>query len=242
MNTRLDTWLVCNKVLRSRSQSKDFITRGLVLVNGVTVTKASYRVKCDDTVTVKHKTVYVSRSARKLLYAFNKWDIPVKNAICLDIGSSTGGFTEVLLRNGAQKVYAVDVGVDQLHESLRNDDRVVVCENTDIRDVQFNDVCFDIIVIDVSFISITHIIPLFASFLNHKGEVVALLKPQFEVGKKYLKKGIVKDKNRVEEVKKEIVEIFSKEGFDVSALEKSPVKGKEGNQEYLVFARKSNKK
>ncbi|MBD3156416.1 TlyA family rRNA (cytidine-2'-O)-methyltransferase [Candidatus Peregrinibacteria bacterium] len=238
MNTRLDIWLVCNKGLRSRSQSKDFITRGLVSVNGVTATKASYRVKGDDVVTIKNKGMYVSRSARKLLHALDIWDICLDKATCLDIGSSTGGFTEVLLNHRARIVYAVDVGVDQLHDSLRNDTRVVVCENTDIRDVQFNDISFDIIVIDVSFISLTHIIPLLSLFLAEKGTVIALLKPQFEVGKDFVKKGIVKDKARVEEVKKKIVTLFMQEGFDVKPLAKSPIKGKEGNQEYLLYAQK----
>lgn len=236
MNTRLDTWLVSNEGLRSRSQSKDVITRGLVSVNGETVTKASYRVKRDDIIIVKHKNMFVSRSAHKLLHALDIWDICADKAMCLDIGSSTGGFTEVLLRHGAKKVYAVDVGVNQLHDSLRNDDRVVVCENTDIRDVQFNDVSFNLIVIDVSFISLTHVIPLLSSFLADKGKIVALLKPQFEVGKNFVKKGIVKDTLRVEEVKKEIVALFTHEGFDVKPLVKSPIKGKEGNQEYLLYA------
>lgn len=238
MTTRLDTWLVCNKGLRSRSQSKDFIERGLISVNGKTVKKASYRVKFDDIIVVKHNIVYVSRSARKLLYAIERWNIDVQDKLCLDIGSSTGGFTEVLLRHGAKKVYAVDVGVNQLHESLRHDDRVVVCENTDIRDVKFHDICFDLIVIDVSFISITHIIPLLSKFGDESLEVVALIKPQFEVGKKYLKKGIVQDNQRVQEIKDMIKKHFSGEGFAVQGIEKSSLKGKEGNQEYLLYAKK----
>lgn len=241
MNTRLDTYLTTQKVISSREKAKQLISDGKVFINGDLAKKASQKVSKSDEITVENTHIYVSRSAHKLLKAIKVWNIKVEGKVCLDIGSSTGGFTEVLLENGAKKVYSVDVGMDQLHESLKNNSRVVSMEGQDIRDLNSLDESADLIVIDVSFISLKHIIPLLNKFGSKSFEVLALLKPQFEVGKKYLKKGIVKDENRTEEVKKEIIEMFTEEGFDVQPLEKSPIKGKEGNQEYLIFARKSNK-
>jgi 23S rRNA (cytidine1920-2'-O)/16S rRNA (cytidine1409-2'-O)-methyltransferase len=238
MNTRLDTFLVEQKGIASREKAKQLILDGKVVINGVAAKKASQKVKENDEVKMEDTYIYVSRSAHKLLAAIENWDIKAEGKTCLDIGSSTGGFTEVLLQDNAKKVYAVDVGVDQLHESVENDDRVVSMEGKDIRNLTSEDIkeSIEIIVIDVSFISITHIIPLLKKFGEKGMEVVTLLKPQFEVGKKYLKKGIVKDEQRVEEVKELIAKLFIDEGFDVQPSKKSPVKGKEGNQEYLLYA------
>ncbi len=238
MNTRLDTFLVEEKGIASREKAKQLILGGMVFVNGKVAEKSSYSVKDLDEIIVEDSYVYVSRSAHKLLKAIEKWGIEASGKVCLDIGSSTGGFTEVLIKNGAKKVYAVDVGTNQLHYSLKNDGRVISIEGTDIRNL--DPACLkekiDIIVMDVSFISLVHIIPLLEKFGEKSMQVVALIKPQFEVGKKYLKKGIVKDENKVEEVKNLIAKIFEEDGYKVAPLEKSPIKGKEGNQEFLLYA------
>lgn len=240
MNIRLDTFLVEKKGIASREKAKQLISDGKILINGLPAKKASYNVKEGDEVNVEDTYIYVSRAAHKLIEAMKIWRIEAKMKICLDIGSSTGGFTEVLLQNGARKVYAVDVGVNQLHESVKNDDRVVSIEGKDFRELNKDEIIepVELIVIDVSFISLSHIIPLLGKFGDKGMEVVALLKPQFEVGKQYLKKGIVNDQGRVEEVKQSTVELFINEGFDVKPYGKSPIKGKEGNQEYLLYARK----
>ena len=238
MDIRLDIFLVKWKGVPSREKAKQLITGGKVFVDGFIAKKVSQKINKSSDVTVEDTHIYVSRSAHKLLAAIKIWSIKVADKICLDIGSSTGGFTEVLLREGAQKIYAVDVGVNQLHKSIKSNHRVISIEGKDIRDIDSSHIKdpINLVVIDVSFISLTHIIPLLNEFGDSGMEVIALLKPQFEVGKKYLKKGIVKNDKKVEEVKKSVSELFVNEGFEIQSPQKSPIKGKEGNQEYLLYA------
>lgn len=235
---RLDRYLVENKIVESREKAKFLIESGNVFLNRRIVLKPSVKIKRGDLVEVKEGVKYVSRSGMKLQAALEVFKIDVKNYVCLDIGSSTGGFTDCLLQKGALKVYAVDVGTDQIHKSLRFNKKVFVFENTDIRNFSSSEIAedVDLIVIDVSFISICEIIMLLPSFVSEKTKIVALIKPQFEVGKKYIKKGIVNDSEQAKKALQKIREAFGDSGFSIKGEMKSPLKGKEGNQEYLFYA------
>lgn len=242
---RLDLYLVEHKGVASREKAQYLIKRGDVLVNGNKRVKASYKVKIDDEVVVKEGIKFVSRSGNKLAAALEAFNIQVKDTICLDIGSSTGGFTDCLLQNGALKVYAVDVGTNQLDKRLLKDKRVKSFEGVDIRTFDQNKIKddLDIIVVDVSFISIEHILPTIKTFSNKKTNIVLLFKPQFEVGKSNIKKGVVRDEKILSEALEKGKMKIEQSGFKVHGYIKSPIKGKEGNQEYLlVFTRNDHKK
>ncbi|BBE30126.1 TlyA family rRNA (cytidine-2'-O)-methyltransferase [Tepiditoga spiralis] len=181
---------------------------------------------------------YVGRGALKLLEAIKKFNINIEKKICMDIGASTGGFTQVLLENKAKKVYAVDVGTMQLHNKIRNNKNVVIMENTNARNLILNEKV-DIITCDVSFISIKKMIDTFNNNLKKNGKIIALIKPQFEVGRENIIKGIAKDKNIHVKMINEIIEYFSKNNIFASKLIKSPIKGGSGNTEYLILFTKT---
>ena len=182
---------------------------------------------------------YVGRGALKLLEAIKQFNIKIYGKTCMDIGASTGGFTQVLLENGAKKVYAIDVGTMQLHEKIRNNKDVVVMENTNARDLILSE-RVDIITCDVSFISIKKMLGTFKTNLKEDGTIIALIKPQFEVGKDNIIKGIAKDKNTHVKIINEIIELFSKESIFAYKLIKSPIKGGSGNIEYLILFTKEH--
>lgn len=242
MKQRLDVALVERGLIASREKAKVVIMEGLVYVNGQKSDKAGAQVKDDDKIEVRGETLrYVSRGGKKLEKAMQVFPIALNDCICIDIGASTGGFTDCMLQNGAVKVYSVDVGYGQFAWKLRQDPRVVCMEKTNIRYVTPADIddVLDFASVDVSFISLTKVLIPARELLRDGGEMVCLIKPQFEAGREKVgKKGVVRDKAVHEEVVERIIEFASQNGFFVKNLEYSPIKGPEGNIEYLVYIRK----
>lgn len=239
---RLDAELVARGIARSRERAKEMIKSGAVTVNGATAKKASDDVSADDDIKSSEQENYVGRGALKLEKAFNEFGLDFTGRICLDIGASTGGFTEFMLNHGAEKVYAVDVGHGQLADILKADKRVVNMENTDIREVTIDDLgdAVDFVCADVSFISLTKIIPKIHELISGNGLASVLIKPQFEAGKKDVgKKGVVKDRKVHERVLHETDSFFRLAGFCPLDYTFSPIKGGNGNIEYLVKLKKS---
>ena len=243
---RLDILLVEKGICESREKAKTNIMAGLIFVDGQRVDKAGEKVKVDADIVFKgEKLKYVSRGGLKLEKAMNTFGIDLTDKVCMDIGASTGGFTDCMLQNNASKVFAVDVGYGQFAWKLRTDERVVCMEKTNIRYVTPEDigVALDFASIDVSFISLRTIMPAVKALLGDKGEVVALIKPQFEAGRdKVGKKGVVRDKEVHLEVINTIVNFLMENELNVLGLSYSPIKGPEGNREYLVYFTKDKKK
>ena len=239
---RLDVLLVQQGLANSRELAKAYIMAGNVYVDGQKEDKAGTKVAVTAKLEVKgNQMKYVSRGGYKLEKAMDVFGIRLNGKICLDIGASTGGFTDCMLQNGASKVYAIDVGYGQFAWKLRNDERVVCLEKTNVRYVTHEQVPDegDFASIDVSFISLTKVLPAVLGVLGEKGQLVCLIKPQFEAGREKVgKKGVVRDKAVHEEVVERIIEFASQNGFFVKNLEYSPIKGPEGNIEYLVYIRK----
>lgn len=240
--SRLDVYLTEKGFYSSRARAKRAIDEGLVTVNGKVVTKSSFDVLNSDVVEAGEDPVpYVSRGAFKLEGAFSFYPIDIENMVCLDVGASTGGFTEVLLNKGASKVTAVDVGHGQLHPDIANNPKVENLEGTDIRnlDIDVHGERYDFAGIDVSFISLTYILPSVVSYLKKDAFCVALIKPQFELGKKALNKnGVVKQEEMLPEAVKKVTECAKVCGFEVLMTKDSPVKGGDGNREFLAVMRK----
>lgn len=243
MKERLDVLLVNGGFAPSREKAKVIIMSGKVFVNGQREDKAGSTFDPEkSTIEVKGATLrYVSRGGLKLEKALQEFPLTVEGKICMDIGASTGGFTDCMLQNGAKKVYSVDVGHGQLDWKLRNDERVVCMEKTNFRYMQPQDIedVLDFASVDVSFISLTKILLPARRLLSSNGEMVCLIKPQFEAGKdKVGKKGVVREKKVHEEVIRKIVVFARMTGFTVLDLAFSPIKGPEGNIEYLIYIRK----
>ncbi len=242
---RLDVALYEMGYAESREKAKAYIMAGIVYVNNQKSDKAGATVKNDDKIEVRGATLkYVSRGGLKLEKAMNNFDINLTDTICADIGASTGGFTDCMLQNGAKRVYAIDVGYGQLAWKLRTDERVVNLERTNFRYVTTEQVpdLLDFASVDVSFISLSHILPVLFNLLKDNGMAVCLIKPQFEAGKEKVgKKGVVRDKNVHLEVIKKIVTLSTEVGFSVLNLDYSPIKGPEGNIEYLIHILKDNR-
>jgi len=233
---RLDVALVERGLCETRSKAQSLIMARRILVNGQHVDKAGASVADDDDLRVEElEHPWVGRGGMKLAHALREFEISVEGKICADIGASTGGFTDVMLKNGAKKVYAIDVGYGQLDASLRNDPRVVNREKVNARFLtaaDFDDV-IEFVSIDVSFIPLKLILPAVATFL--RGEVVALIKPQFEVGKGDVGKGgIVRDEVKRATAVDAVVSFAREIGFDVRGVIESPIKGAEGNVEFLM--------
>ena len=243
---RLDILLVEKGICESREKAKTNIMAGLIFVDGQRVDKAGEKVKVDADIVFKgEKLKYVSRGGLKLEKAMNTFGIALTNKVCMDIGASTGGFTDCMLQNNASKVFAVDVGYGQFAWKLRTDERVVCMEKTNIRYVTPEDigVALDFASIDVSFISLRTIMPAVKALLGDKGEVVALIKPQFEAGRdKVGKKGVVRDKEVHLEVINTIINFLIENELNVLGLSYSPIKGPEGNREYLVYFTKDKER
>ncbi len=244
MKERLDILLVKNGLADSREKAKAMIMAGNVFINGQREDKAGSTFNEDVKIEVKGNTLkYVSRGGLKLEKAMENFDIELNDKVCMDVGSSTGGFTDCMLQNGAVKVYAVDVGHGQLDWKLRNDERVVCMEKTNIRYVTPEDIADKIQFssIDVSFISLTKVLLPVRELLTDDGQVVCLIKPQFEAGREKVgKKGVVREKSVHVEVIDKVIEYASSIGFGILNLDFSPVKGPEGNIEYLVHLLKND--
>ncbi len=244
MKERLDVLLVNGGFAPSREKAKVIIMSGKVFVNGQREDKAGSTFDPEkSTIEVKGATLrYVSRGGLKLEKALQEFPLTIEGKICMDIGASTGGFTDCMLQNGAKKVYSVDVGHGQLDWKLRNDERVVCMEKTNFRYMQPQDIddVLDFASVDVSFISLTKILLPARRLLSSSGEMVCLIKPQFEAGRdKVGKKGVVREKKVHEEVISKVVIFARMTGFTVLDLAYSPIKGPEGNIEYLIFIRKN---
>lgn len=239
---RLDAELVARGIARSRERAKEMIKSGAVTVNGRTAKKASDDVSAEDIIESSEQEFYVGRGALKLEKAFNTFGLDFTGKVCLDIGASTGGFTEFMLNHGAKRVYAVDVGHGQLAESLRNNSHVVNMENTDIREVTADDFSeiIDFVCVDVSFISLTKILPKIHELISENAVAVVLIKPQFEAGKKDVgKRGVVKDRKVHERILSEIDSFCCLTGLAPLSYTFSSIRGGNGNIEYLAKLKKS---
>ena len=245
MKTRLDLRLVQLGLVTGRDKAKAVIMAGTVYVNGQKADKAGFEVSEEDKIELRGETLrYVSRGGLKLEKAMESFPITIDGTVCMDIGASTGGFTDCMLQNGAKKVYAIDVGYGQLAWKLRTDDRVINLERTNFRHVTNEQVPdpVDFASVDVSFISLTLILPPALPLLAEGGQMVCLIKPQFEAGKGLVgKKGVVKDPQIHKDVIVKVIDFAHQNGFSVLGLTYSPAKGPEGNIEYLVHLQKSGK-
>ncbi|MBD8941147.1 MAG: TlyA family RNA methyltransferase [Clostridiales bacterium] len=242
MKERLDVLLVKGGFAESREKAKAIIMSGNVFVNNNREDKAGQTFDEKAIIEVRGNTLkYVSRGGLKLEKAMANFDVSIDGKICMDVGASTGGFTDCMLQNGAVKVYSIDVGHGQLAWKLRQDERVVCMEKTNIRYVTNEDIpdLIDFSSIDVSFISLTKVLGPVRNLLADNGQVVCLIKPQFEAGREKVgKKGVVRDKNVHIEVIEMVVEFAKSIGFNVLNLDFSPIKGPEGNIEYLLHIEK----
>lgn len=244
MEERLDKILIQRNLVSSRVRAEQIIREVGVKVNGKLITKTGKKFPIDCEIEmIAEELPWVSRGAVKLLEAIHHWSPTIKDGVFMDIGASTGGFTEVLLKNGAKKVFCVDVGKEQLHESVKSDSRVVNLEKTHVRELN-NSLITEMVdgcVIDVSFISLTSVLPFIHSFIKPNGFVIALIKPQFEVGKKNVGKGgIVKDKKLYPEVIENVKENGRLNRLIGEEVISSPILGGDGNQEFLILFRKQS--
>jgi 23S rRNA (cytidine1920-2'-O)/16S rRNA (cytidine1409-2'-O)-methyltransferase len=236
---RLDQLLVERGLVESREKARALILAGQVLVNGQRVDKAGHNVAVDAQVELLEQPRYVGRGGLKLEAALRHFDIQVAAKICMDVGSSTGGFTDCLLQHGAARVYAIDVGTAQLDWKMRNDPRVIVREQVNARYLSREDVpeIIQLAVCDVSFISITMILPAIAKLLAEDAEMVILVKPQFELERRQVGKGgIIRDPELHQQACRRVQEAVQRLGFRTDTIP-SPILGAEGNQEFLLYAR-----
>lgn len=241
MGMRIDQALAERGIVKSRSRAKLLLKEGKILLNGIPCTKPSANVEETDTLSISGEDIpYVGRGGLKLEEALRQFPVSLQGRICMDIGASTGGFTDCMLQNGAAKVYAVDVGHDQLDTMLRQDHRVVCMEGTDIRNVETLPEIPDFISIDVSFISLQLVLPSAYRLLGENGACVALIKPQFEAGKQQIgKHGIVRSAAVHRQVLEQILGFSQSIGFSVAGLCPSPIRGGSGNTEYLAYLTKN---
>lgn len=237
---RLDIFIFNNFSLKSREYARTLIKNGDVLVNGIPQTKAGYEVCGSEDIVVNDSLRYVGRGGLKLEHALRVFGISAEGRTALDIGASTGGFTDCLLQNGAVKVYACDVGHSQLAEKLKNDKRVVNLEGTHINALSSESVGkVGIITCDVSFISLRLVLPYLKTFADNSCDIICLFKPQFEYGKK-VKNGVIKDDNIHKTLIEDFMSFAEKEGFTVRNTDVSPILGGDGNKEFLVHLQLQN--
>ena len=241
MKKRLDLILVERELFETREKAKREIMAGNVIVNEQVETKAGTMFMDNDKlkIRIKDKLKYVSRGGLKLEKAIKTWDLDFKDKLVLDIGASTGGFTDCALQNGAKYVYSVDVGKNQLDWKLRNDERVLSLEEMHIKDLKQEDINnekVNFIVIDVSFISLTKVIPYFKKFLAKTGKIVMLVKPQFEVGREKIgRNGVVENEEYHDEAIKKIISFSKEGGYELLGVEDSTIRGTKGNNEFLML-------
>lgn len=235
---RVDEYLAKKGIVRSRSHAKDLVTRGKVRVNDNLITKAGYQVKTNDNVVVDEQLQLVSRAGEKLASVYKNFNLNFTDKVVLDVGSSTGGFTDFALQNGAKKVIAVDVGTDQLAEILRTDPRVELHEKTDIRDFDTQNELIDYVLIDVSFVSLRKIMPALKKLCQKSTLVIAMVKPQFEATIPQKNKGVIKNSRVRKEILNEF-EIWVKKDFAISATMDSQLSGTKGNVERFYRLQKT---
>jgi len=253
---RLDALLVEKGIVQSRERARAIIMAGSVMVNGSPLDKAGTRVDIDADISFKGGSLhngriikegdspYVSRGGLKLAKALNHLQLDINGMTCLDIGASTGGFTDCLLQSGAAKVYAVDVGYGQMDWSLRQDPRVEVIERTNIRYMPYETIgqSVDLITIDTSFISLKIVVPAAEKFMTSETLTLALIKPQFEAGKERIGKGgVIRDKVVRDEIVKEIELFFRQRGYETGDIIESPVRGPKGNVEFIISIKYLNR-
>lgn len=235
---RLDQYLVNNNYFKTRSRAQQEIKANHVLVNGK-YAKASLDVSEDDKIELKDVIPYVSRGGLKLEKAIKVFNLDFNDKVVLDIGASTGGFSDCAIQHGAKLVYAVDVGSDQLDESLRNNPKIVSMENTNVLDTDIK-TKIDFLVMDVSFVSIYHLIPAIKKYLNDNNKLVCLIKPQFEAGA-IINKGIIKDKNLHKQILEKVKSYLEDNDLYITQIDSSPIKGGSGNIEFISII-ETNKK
>jgi 23S rRNA (cytidine1920-2'-O)/16S rRNA (cytidine1409-2'-O)-methyltransferase len=233
---RLDVLLVERELAETRQRAQALIMAGDVQVNERVIDKAGTLVPVESNVTVRAPLQYVGRGGFKLEGALDVFELEVRNKICVDIGASTGGFTDCLLQRGAARVYAIDVGYGQLAWKLRNDPRVVVMDRLNVRHLESLPEPIDLAVIDVSFISLTLVIPIAKSILNPNGACIALIKPQFEAGREQVGKGgVVRDANVHRSVIEKVARHAMENGWRMRGMCRSPISGADGNVEFLIY-------
>ena len=240
---RLDMALVEQGFAPSRSRAQAMIGDGIVCINGTTAIKANQSVQGDDTITLSENDhPWVSRAGLKLAHAIDCFDIQIQDKICLDIGASTGGFTHVLHHHGARCIYAVDVGTDQLHLSLKNHPHIHNIQQTDARYLTANHIPdpVDIIVCDASFISLQKILPIPLTFAKTGTVLIALIKPQFQLDKQSIGRGgIVKDTTLHQKACHEFTDFLTDQNWQIKSITNSPITGSDGNREFLCYAIKN---
>jgi len=227
---RLDMYLVNNNYFKTRSRAQQEIKDGHVLVNGK-IQKSSFDVSDNDKIELKDIIPYVSRGGLKLEKAIKVFNLDFKDKIILDIGASTGGFSDCAIKHGAKLVYAVDVGSNQLDESLRNNPKIISMENTNVLDTDIKD-NIDFLVMDVSFVSIIHLVDAIKKYLNDTNKLVCLIKPQFEAGQ-MINKGVIRDKNMHKEILEKVKNELESNDLYINQLDYSPIKGGSGNIEFI---------
>ena len=236
---RADILLYEKGLVDSREKARRVIMEGIVFIGDKRVDKPGDKIDDENEIIIKNNpNIYVSRGGLKLEKSIENFGLNLEDKVCMDIGASTGGFTDCMLKNGSKKVFAVDVGYGQLDWKLRNDDRVIVMERTNIRNVSIEHIgeYIDFISIDVSFISLRLVLPVAKSLLNNDGEIVALIKPQFEAGREKVgKKGIIRDKNVHFEVIKNTIDFCNEINLKPINLTYSPITGATGNIEFLIY-------
>ena len=226
---RLDQYLVKHQYLKSRSQATDYIKRGLISINDKVVLKPNHQIKDDDLIKINQKIEFVSRAGEKLYYALETFNISLKDKIVIDVGSSTGGFTDCSLKMGAKLVYAYDVGSNQMEKNLRLNPNIKLFEQTNFLHVEIPDA--NVCLIDVSF---TSILPILKHLQSFNQEIIALIKPQFEVGKQKFR-GVVKNKKLLKHTLTHVLNEIHQLGFHMININKAHIKGKKGNQEYVLY-------
>ena len=233
---RLDVFCTQKGFVDSRNKAQELIKKGLIKVNDKICKKASFEVS-NEKIELLQSCIFVSRAGEKLWSFLLDFTLDFENKSALDIGSSTGGFTQVLLKCGIKKVDCVDVGSEQLHKSLRQNPKISLFENTDIRDFKSEEK-FDFVLCDVSFITLENILPVILHFAKDK--IILLFKPQFEVGKdvKRNKKGVVKDEKKIQETLQKTLDLLMQKDLEILCVEKSKIKGKEGNEEFFIACAK----
>ena len=238
---RLDLYLVEKNYFESRNKAKAALDNKAISVNGKIITKGSYDVLASDEVIVSQSEVcpYVSRGGYKLEAAIREFFLDFKDKVIVDIGASTGGFTDCALQNGASRVYSIDVGTNQLADKLLEDPRVISLEQTNILDVPYFPEKIDYLVMDVSFVSILHLMEGISKHITFDNALVCLIKPQFEVGKKYMKNGIVKDRTTHINVIEGIEEGLKEYNLGIAKLIPSPILGGSGNKEFLALIKRN---
>ena len=239
---RLDQLLVNRSLVESKEKAQKLIYGGLVKVNEILSTKPGHKFNEDCKINIKQKEKYVSRGGLKFEEAYNKFNLKIKNNICLDIGSSTGGFTDFMLQHKADRIYAVDCGTNQLHWTLRKNSKIVVMEKTNARYLSKKEIpeLVDLCTIDVSFISLKKILPSIINLINNNGVIVSLIKPQFEAGKDQIDKGGVVTNPIIHEKVINDIKDFGEKKLNLKWLDLciSPLKGPAGNKEFFAYWRK----